>query len=198
MAPVYKMRNPPQKHWLLRVPKEPLPEENQKVILKRLLLCIIGDELEKQTELVIKKYCKGDSSCVIDEEHRVCIVSGPDDPWYNSDYAEAAEDLDLDYIRALLVEVAKIEELDVSLIDFDSCAAESVERWRNSSFREGVGAGGGQFVLLLFRKLKRWIGDDRTPGSLLVECTEAEILDYARKEVERQKQETSKDELIQK
>ena len=136
-------------HCLFCLPEVPVPEENQKLILRQLLLCIIGDELERQTASLIKEHCNG---CIVDHASQIqhqCVELAR----IHVIYKTVSADLDLPFMNAVFLECANIKKLNASLIDFDTCATESLAKWENKSFREGQEAGNGPFLLRIFRKL---------------------------------------------
>ncbi len=71
-------------HWLLRRTTS-LPAENQKLILQRLLLCIVVEQLELDSNILIQEFCK---QCLKHQDgiEHMCVISGPDDPLYDSIY----------------------------------------------------------------------------------------------------------------
>ncbi len=72
---------------------------------RRLLDCIIGDELERQSAVLMKEYCNG---CIIDHPSQMqheCVITGPEDPWYECIYDKALIDLDLSFVYDVFLEV---------------------------------------------------------------------------------------------
>ena len=74
------------------------------------------------------------------------------------------------------------QHLDARLIDFDVSAADSLAKWGKKSFREGQEPGDGPWILKIFRKVPEWVGNI-IDGQF--ECTEAEMVEWARKKVNR-------------
>ena len=160
-----------------------IAKENKKFLLRQLLHCLIGDELERQAAVLVKKHCNG---CIIDhpsQMQHMCLFAGPDDPWYELIYEKAVRELDLLYVQAVFLESANTRNLDGCQIDFDSCAADSLAKWEKKTFREDSRVSGGQYILHVFRTQKHWIGDKYTEGQ--IECTEEEMVEWARQKVDR-------------
>ena len=113
---------------------------------------IVGEQLELDTNILIKEFCK---QCLKHQDgiEHMCGISGPDDPFYDSIYDEALQKIDIGFVKALLYECGNMLHLDVSLLDFDVYVKDCIENWRHIAFRKSYNAYGGQFVLRIHRAL---------------------------------------------
>ena len=106
-------------------------------LLRQFLHYIVGEEFQRLTEASMKKHCNG---CLNDRPSQTqhdCLYLDEEDPLWDVVYEEASLELDLNYVHAIWLEVANIQNLDVSLVDFTESTTVSVAKWKDKGYRNG-------------------------------------------------------------
>ena len=100
--------------------------------LYRMLSYIVGEELDRAVLRVVEERCE---RCRVPGYCHACSFEDDEDDVYD----EALRDLDVEYVRQLFLETARIRLLDPKLVDFDEILVKIREKWVERQFREEDG-----------------------------------------------------------